>query len=135
MQTELLPQNYSSISEKKLEQAGTGPSRRHIEGSKIAKGLHSVFSSTAPQKIFGKKVSMSKKLKGGPFGIFQHPFCRKTQKIGDPLVEKNSEKSVTMPKQLKGGHFSLARYCMIRGKKEKPFWFSSLGQQVQFKIL
>ena len=23
---------------------------------------------------------MPKKLKGGPFGIFQHPFCRKTPK-------------------------------------------------------
>ena len=23
---------------------------------------------------------MPKKLKGGPFGIFQHPFCRKTAK-------------------------------------------------------
>ena len=30
---------------------------------------------------------MPKKLKGGPFGIFQHPFCRKT------------------PKKLKGGPF------------------------------
>ena len=28
--------------------------------------------------------------------------------------------------------YSLARYCMLRGKKEKPFWFSSLGQQVHF---
>ena len=29
---------------------------------------------------------MPKKLKGGPFGIFQHPFCRKTPKNGgDPL--------------------------------------------------
>ena len=30
---------------------------------------------------------MPKKLKGGPFGIFQHPFCQKT------------------PKKLKGGPF------------------------------
>ena len=26
-----------------------------------------------------KKVSMRKKLKGVPFGIFQNPFCRKTE--------------------------------------------------------
>ena len=33
---------------------------------------------------------------------------------------------------MKGGPFSLARYCMLRGKKEKPFWFSFPGQQVKF---
>ena len=33
--------------------------------------------------------------------------------------------------KLKGGPFSLVRYCMLRGK---PFWFSSLGQQVQFGV-
>ena len=37
-----------------------------------------------------------------------------------------------MPKQLNEGPFSLARYCMLRGKTGKPFWFSSLGQIVQF---
>ena len=38
--------------------------------------------------LFGKKISQCrKKLKGGPFEIFQHPFCRKTAKKlkGDPL--------------------------------------------------
>ena len=41
--------------------------------------------------IFGKKFhSAEKKRKGGPFGIFQHPFCRKTAKKlkGDPFGEK-----------------------------------------------
>ena len=43
---------------------------------------------------------MPKKLKGGPFGIFQHPFCRKTpEKIKG---EKFSEKSLAMPKKTKG---------------------------------
>ena len=36
-----------------------------------------------------------------------------------------------MPKKLKGGSFGLVRYCMLRGK---PFWFSSLGQQVQIGV-
>ena len=32
---------------------------------------------------------MPKKQKGGPFGIFQHPFRRKTSKIeGEPFREK-----------------------------------------------
>ena len=34
-------------------------------------------------------------------------------------------------KKLKGGPFSPARYCMLRGKTEKSFWFSSLGQIFQ----
>ena len=34
-----------------------------------------------------KSLKMRKKLKGGHFDIFQHPFCRKTpeQMKGDPL--------------------------------------------------
>ena len=40
-------------------------------------------------------------------------------------------KSRTVPKKSKGGPFGLVRYCMLRGK---PFWFSSLGQQVQFGV-
>ena len=34
-------------------------------------------------------------------------------------------------KKLKEGSFGLVRYCMLRGK---PFWFSSLGQRVQFGV-
>ena len=54
-------------------------------------------------KFFGKKVSQCrKKLKGGPFGIFQHPFCRKTSKKlkGGPFREFFfRKKSLTMPKK------------------------------------
>ena len=35
----------------------------------------------------------------------------------------------------KRGPFGLARYRMVRGKKEKPFWFSSLAQIIQFGII
>ena len=43
-----------------------------------------------------KSLTMPKKLKGGPFGIFQHPFCRKTPKklkegpFGEFFFEKKS---------------------------------------------
>ena len=40
-----------------------------------------------------------------------------------------------MRKKLKGGPFGLARYVMLPGKQEKPFWFSSLGQIVQFSAI
>ena len=47
----------------------------------------------------------------------------------------HEEKVSQCRKKLKRGPFSLVRYCMLRGKKEKPFWFSCLGQQVQFGIV
>ena len=39
-----------------------------------------------------------------------------------------------MPKKLKGS-FCFARTCMLRGEKEKHFWFSSLGQMLQFDAI
>ena len=91
------------------KQAGTGPSRRHIQGSKIAKRLPSVkysFTEVKNRKFFefffknyilkkldrvARRGSLARapgaltshnaeKLKGGPFEVFQHPFCRKTWK-------------------------------------------------------
>ena len=56
------------------------------------------------------------KIEGGPFGDF---FQKMSHKV----------------KKTERGPFSLARYCMLRGKKENPLRFSSQGQQVQFKIL
>ena len=65
---------------------------------------------------FSKKVSQrQKKLKGGPFGIFQRPFCRKISEKWDPLV-------------------SPGIVCYAE-KKEKLFWFSSLGQMLQFETI
>ena len=84
----------------------------------------------------GKKNSknshnVGKKLKGGPFGIFQHSSCRKTQ--GGPFGEKNSTKSLTMPKKTERGDplVPLGIVCYAE-KEEKPFWFSLLGQMNQF---
>ena len=66
------------------KQAGTGPSRRHIEGSKIAKGLPSVnlqYSKIEKAKKMnrvarrGPLARAPGALKGGDFQICQH-FCR-----------------------------------------------------------
>ena len=79
---------------------------------------------------------MPKKTEGGPFGIFQHPFCRKTAKKlkGDPLGEKNFRKrSLAVPKKnWKGDPLVSPGMVCYAGKQEKPFWFSSLDQIVQF---
>ena len=66
---------------------------------------------------------MPEKLKGGPFGIFQHPFCRKTAKKlkGGPFGEKISGKSLAVPKKMEGGPFGLPGYGMVRGKTGKTF--------------
>ena len=55
---------------------------------------------TFGEKHFLKKsLTMPKKLKRGPFGIFQHPFCRKTPKklkedpLGKFFFEKKSHRA------------------------------------------
>ena len=50
---------------------------------------------------------------------------------GDTLGNFFPKKSLAMQKKLKVRPFSLFRYCMLRGN---PFWFSTLGQQVQFGV-
>ena len=74
--------------------------------------------------LFSGKISQCrKKTERGPFGIFQHPFCRKTSKKmqGGPFGEKKfpKKKCLAVPKKMKGGLFGLARYGMLRGKTGK----------------
>ena len=84
--------------------------------------------------IFGKKSHSAEK--NLSFGIFQHPFCRKTAKKmkGGPFEEKNisGRKVSQCRKKWKGDPLvSPGMECYAR-KQEKPFWFSSLDQIVQF---
>ena len=101
-------------------------------------------------KISKKSLTMPKKLKGGSFGLVrycilrekhfwfsslgQHPFCRKTSKKIEGRPHWGTfffrKKSHCLKKT-----FSLARYCMLRWKKETRFWFSYLGQIVQFDTI
>ena len=86
--------------------------------------------------FFSGKISQCrKKLKGGPFGIFQHPFCRKTSKKrkGDPLGKFFSKKSLAVPKKNERWDPLVSPGMVGYAEKQgKPFWFSSLGQIVQF---
>ena len=56
------------------------------------------------RKKIEKSLTMPKKLKRGPFGIFNIHYVGKYQKIeGGPFGEKFfSQKSLTEPKKLKG---------------------------------
>ena len=56
------------------------------------------------------KSHNAEKLKGGPFEVFQHPFCRKTSKnAGGPFWEKKFRKKIPKKnvsqcrKKMKGG--------------------------------
>ena len=74
--------------------------------------------------------------RGGAFGIFQPPFCRKTSKNAErSLLGKNffSKKSLAVPKKIERGDplVSPGMVCYAE-KQKKTFWFSSLGQMVQF---
>ena len=72
--------------------------------------------------IFGKNLTVPKKLKGGPFGIFQHPFCAKTAKKskGDPLRKKFSgKKSRSAEKKLEGGTLWSRRVWYVTRENRK----------------
>ena len=65
------------------KQAGTGPSRRHIQGSKIAKRHQSfkVFSSTALKTFFEKSLTTPKKTeRRNPLGFSNIHSVAKHQK-------------------------------------------------------
>ena len=93
-----------------MEQAGTGPSRRHIRGSKIAKRLQRVnlqYSKIEkPKKIdrVARRCPLARApgaLKGGHFRNCQH-FCRSWRV--DPLEKKQIfEKKVSQCRKTERG--------------------------------
>ena len=66
-------------------------------------------------------------MKGGPFGIFQYPFCRKTAKKieGGPFGELFfPKKSLAVPKKLKGGTLWPRPVWYVTRKKRKNLFDS-----------
>ena len=72
--------------------------------------------------------------KTGGFGIFQHPFCRKTsKKCRGPFGEKiSAKKCLAVPKKIERVLPGIVCYAEKQGK---PFWSSLLGQMVQFDTI
>ena len=58
--------------------------------------------------------------------------CRKKTERGGPFGEKNCEKSLAVPKKMKREPLVSPGMVCYAEKQEKPFWFSSLNQIVQF---
>ena len=82
-------------------------------------------------RILKQSHSVEKLEKGDPLGFLKLQFAAKCQKTrrGDPLeTKKLKKKSHSALKNSKDKPYSPVRFCMLRGKKEKPFWFHSLGQ-------
>ena len=117
-------QNQIRRSNRNSKQAGTGPSRRHIQGSKIAKRLPSVkYSFTVLQnrnflkKIFSKKLHTQKngpsgapkshnaeKLKGGTLcGFSTSILSQNMKKLKKTKIFIFGKKSHNAEKKLKGG--------------------------------
>ena len=96
------------------KQAWTGPSRRHIQGSNIAKGLQNFQVLVNWDYFYGqfflkKSLTMPKKTeREDPLEFFNIHSIAKLQKIeeGGPFVGKFIfEKNRTVPKKSKGGTF------------------------------
>ena len=78
---------------------------------------------------------MPKKIKGRIFWDFFIYSVAKPQKIeGGPFGGKKLKEVAQCRKKLTGGRLVLPGIVCYSEKKEKPFWFSSLGQEVQFKV-
>ena len=86
------------------------------------------------------KSHNAEKLKGGPFEVFQHPFCRKTSKKnagGGPFgkIFFSKKKSRSAEKNERGESLVSPGMVCYAEKQEKPFWFSSLDQIVHFDAI
>ena len=83
--------------------------------------------------FFGKKSHNAEKTERvDTLGVFNIHFVAKHQKIeGGTLWGIFFRKKASQCRKKNRGPFGLARYGMLRGK---PFWFSSLGQQVNFDV-
>ena len=88
------------------------------------------------KKNFGKKVSQCrKKLKGGTLWVFPTSILSQNSKKlkWGPFGEIfSAKKSQCRKKTERGDPLVLPGMVCYAGKQEKPFWFSSLGQMVQF---
>ena len=91
-----------------------------------------------PLEIFfpEKSLTIPKKTeRRNPLGFSNiHSVAKHQKNAGGPFEEKNSRKKcLAVPKKIERGD-SLVSPGMVcyAGKHEKPFWFSSLDQMVQF---
>ena len=91
-----------------------------IEGGPL--GLFNIHSVAKHQKIEGEKFLF-------PGKISQ---CRKKTENGDLLGQKFPKKVSQAEKFERGDPLVSPRMVCYAGKQEKPFWFSLLGQMVQF---
>ena len=124
--------------EKKLEKSLT--MLKKLKGRTLW-GFFSIDSVAKHQKIeegkifiFEKKILQCRKDERGTIWVFPTSILSQNSKKieGGLFGEFFSKKKVRSAEKIERGPFGLARHDMFRGKQEKPFWFSSLDQIVQF---
>ena len=86
-----------------------------------------------------KVLQCRKKLKGGTLWDFPTSIVSQNIKkmqagpFGEKNFEKNSKKCLAVPKKIERGDSLVSPGLICYAEKQvKPFWFSSLGQIVQF---
>ena len=103
-------------------------------------GFFNIHSVAKHQKIeggknfyFRKKIVPKKTVRGDPLGFSNIHSDAKQQKIEGGTLWGIFRKSLAVPKKNERGDplVSPGMVCYTE-KQEKPFWFSSLGQIVQF---
>ena len=94
-------------------------SRDRLRKTFLKKQYHSLTSRDRPKSAPYLRLKNSKRTSK----------CQTIGELGTLYGKKILENSHNAEKKLKGAPFGLVRYCMLRGKH---FWFSSLGQRVQF---
>ena len=97
----------------------TSRERHNIEGSKIAKGLQSVKCSLS-QYSKNPKVASNWRAKRGTLSDFLRSSLFQNIRKGDPLGRFFRKTSHNIEKKRKGV-FSLARYFMLREKRQTFF--------------
>ena len=111
-----------------------GALKRGGDTSKIVNILSQLKGEPFGDKTNFRKKS-AEKLKEGHFGIFKHPMCCKISKKlkGAPLERQKFRNKVLQCRKTERGDplVSPGMVCYA-GKQEKPFWFISLSQMVQF---
>ena len=74
------------------------------------------------------KSHNAEKLKGGPFGVFQHPFCRKTSKKIERGKILFSEKNLSAEKNCKGDPLGFSN--IHSDAKQQKNWGGAFGEKI-----
>ena len=84
-------------------------------------------------RVARRKVAQCRKTERDPLGFFNiHSVAKHQKKCKGTFWGKKFRKSLAVPKKMKGEPLVSPGIVCHAEKQDKPFWFSSLDQIVQF---